>query len=289
MRRPVSLMAFLFELTVRQRRAVLLASVLVVLLIGYVNHLAEEALNVEVEALYLAPIAAVAWACSRRCAVAFASFVAVVATASCVINQGFPPLQTTVELVVHAGTFVSAALIVNLLASVMNRQVHCAHFDGLTEAVNAAYFREFVQRELARASRHGHSVAVAFLDLDDFKRLNDEMGHSVGDRALQFSVALMKEQVRVTDVVGRLGGDEFGILMPETDEAEAGAVLERLRVAIKERASEKGWPISASIGAVTVSGGSGDATPETIIKRADAVMYRVKSTSKDRVLIEHFA
>jgi len=279
---------FSFEMTTSRRRLVLALSVIGVLALGYVNQIADAALQVDLEALFLAPIAAVAWVVSRRASLLFAFYVTLVATISCVAASRFPSSQTMLEFVIHGGTFMSAALVVNLLAAAMGRQTHRARSDPLTGTANATIFHEAVDRELARGRRYDHPVSLAFIDIDDFKRLNDEYGHLAGDEVLQSLASLMYEQVRATDIVGRLGGDEFSILFPETGIDEARAVLERLRVRIAEYARAKTWPISASIGGTTVDGTSPEIGANALIKRADSAMYRVKSSGKDRVLIEPY-
>jgi len=110
-----------------------------------------------------------------------------------------------------------------------------------------------------------------------------------GDEALRVIASLMCEQVRRTDIAGRLGGDEFGILLPETDMDAAGEVLERVRSSVAKLAAQKRWRTSTSIGAVTVPGTSCDATAEEVIRRADGAMYVVKAAGKDSVQIEPFA
>ena len=279
-------MEFLFEITQAQRRVILAVCTVSVLALGYGNQAVEAALQVSSEVLFLAPTAVIAWMYPRRFSLLFALYAAVVATASHVATNRFSPAQTTAEFLIQAGAFLSAALIVNLLAAVMRTQTHRARVDALTETVNTGRFHEFVHRELARAKRYDHPVTVAFIDLDNFKRVNDSYGHLVGDEALRSLAALMSQHVRSTDIVGRLGGDEFGILMPETGEDAARVVLERLRTRIDEYAAEKRWPISASIGAATVAGACCDVTSEEVVKRADGAMYRVKSANKDGVLIE---
>lgn len=281
-------MEFPFEITQAQRRTVLVVSVVSVLALGYGNQVVEAALQVSSEVLFLTPIAVIAWIYPRRFSLLFASYAAVVATASHGVMSSFSPAKTTAEFVIQAGAFLLAAVIVNLLAAVMRTQTHRARVDALTETVNTARFHEFVHRELARVKRYDHPVTVAFIDLDNFKMVNDSYGHLVGDEALRSLAALMSQHVRGTDIVGRLGGDEFGILMPETGGDAARVVLDRLRIRIDEYAAENRWPISASIGAATVAGACCDATSEEVIRRADGAMYRVKSANKDGVLIETF-
>ncbi|HEX9093639.1 MAG TPA: GGDEF domain-containing protein [Coriobacteriia bacterium] len=281
-------MRSLLELIAVHRRATLALSIIGVLVIGYANYLSRATLEIDLWALLLAPTSAVAWAYPRRSSLVFASYAAVVATLSCDIADGLVLVTTAGEFVVNMGTFLFGALLVNLLATAVRRQTHLASFDALTDTANATRFRESVDLELARGKRYDHPTTVAFVDLDDFKTLNDAQGHLAGDQALQCLAAAMCQQVRVTDSVGRLGGDEFGVLLPQTGEVGARVVLDRVLARVRELAKERLWPISVSIGATTVAGGRRDVTCDEVIGRADKAMYRVKARNKDAVLVERF-
>ena len=281
-------MRFLFELMAAHRRATLVLSFLGVLVIAYANYVSRAAFAIDLWALALAPTAAVAWVYPMRFSLVFASYAAAAATFSSDIADSLLLVPTTGEFVVNMGTFLFAALLVNLLAAAMGRQTHLAHFDALTETINTTSFHELVDRELARGERYDHPTTVAFVDLDNFKKINDESGHRAGDEALQCLATAMCQQVRNTDTVGRLGGDEFGILLPETSEEAACVVLNRISTRVHELAAEKIWPIGVSIGATTVAGAHCYVTSDEVIKRADSAMYRVKSANKDDVLIEAF-
>jgi diguanylate cyclase (GGDEF)-like protein len=276
------------EMLTAHRRAILVLSFLGVLVIGYANYFSRATTEIDLWALLLAPTAAVAWVYPRRLSMVFAAYAAAAVVFSSDIADGFLLVPTGGEFVVNLGTFLSAALIVNLLAAAMDRQTHLARFDALTETINATSFEESVARELARGKRYHHPTTVAFIDIDDFKTVNDEHGHRVGDEALRCVATATRQQVRDTDTVGRLGGDEFGILMPETSEEAARVVLNRIRTRVHEIAAERIWPIGVSIGATTVAGTCTDASPDQVIRRADGAMYRVKSANKDDVLVEAF-
>jgi|SRR5450830_534069 diguanylate cyclase (GGDEF)-like protein len=281
-------MRFLFELMAAHRRATLVLSFLGVLVIGYANYVSRAAFAIDLWALALAPTAAVAWVYPMRFSLVFASYAAAAATLSSDIADSLLLVPTTGEFVVNMGTFLFAAMAVNLLTAAMGRETHLAHFDALTETINTTSFHELVDRELARGERYDHPTTVAFVDLDNFKKINDEHGHQAGDEALQCLATAMCQQVRNTDTVGRLGGDEFGIILPEASEEAARVVLNRIWTRVHELAAENTWPISVSIGATTVAGARCDATSDEVVKRADGAMYRVKSANKDDVLIEAF-
>jgi len=268
----------------RQRWIVLVVSTLSVLVIASASWFTLVTYDVDVEALVVVAVAAVAWVYSRRIALVFASFAVVVATTSCAVAGGHSPIQVAVEATTHVTEFWSVALLVSLLATTMAERTHDAHFDSLTELVNAKRFREFVDLELARAKRYAHPTTVGFVDIDNFKRINDKYGHRTGDEALQHLATVMRQRVRSTDTVGRLGGDEFGILMPETSEGEARVILDRVRMGVHELAAERSWPVAASIGGTTVAARS-SVTSDEVLEHADRVMYGVKSGSGDDVMV----
>ena len=270
------------------RRTTLAVAFLVALAIGYANFLSRARWEIDLWPLLLAPAAAVAWVYPPRTGSVFAVFAAVCVVVSSDGGDGFPLIPTMGELVVDALTLLTFSGLVGLLARTLGVQTQLARFDPLTAAASAARFRALLEQELLRARRYDHSTTVAYLDVDNFKMINDEHGHHTGDMALQSVATVLSRQLRHTDVVGRLGGDEFGILMPETGSDAAHVVLNRIRSAVGELAVEKAWPIGVSIGATVVAGSCADATCDEVIKRADTQMYRVKSGSKNGVLVEAF-
>ncbi len=161
-----------------------------------------------------------------------------------------------------------------------------AHKDFLTRLNNRRYFIEQADLELKRAIRYGKAVSVMLLDIDDFKRINDEHGHQIGDAVLRRLSGVFRRTLRQVDLSGRLGGDEFAILQPETNEEEATKTAERLRQAIQEHLGKKRNTLSISF---TVSIGistnlAGD-TLNSLLFRADKALYQAKEEGKNRVCI----
>jgi diguanylate cyclase (GGDEF)-like protein len=150
-----------------------------------------------------------------------------------------------------------------------------SYTDPLTGLLNRRGFDEIGGAELRRAARYGRPMAFALLDLDRFKDINDQYGHAVGDRVLQ-EVGAQLKRLRHSDVAVRLGGDEFGVLMPETDRAGAEMLLSRLSQRVHEATARHGWP-------VTVSVGIAERMPQwtrmdSLIAEADRRMYEAKLT-----------
>lgn len=158
---------------------------------------------------------------------------------------------------------------------------YAANHDFLTGALSRKGLIEFGERELSRAARHERPLAVLLIDFDHFKPVNDTYGHDAGDRALKLFVRYAKEQLRGIDCLGRMGGDEFAVLLPETDLAGAIAVANKLKKKIKASMSSKEHAgLTLSIG-VAVRGK--DDTLALLMKRADDALYEAKNHGRDRV------
>lgn len=153
--------------------------------------------------------------------------------------------------------------------------------DPLTGIANARVFSENAERTIAQSRRNGRPFTIVYVDLDRFKLVNDEYGHSEGDRLLRTVAELIQSGVRETDVVARLGGDEFGILMPETEAEQARVSLQRIVSAITEDVAGR-WPVGATFGAVTFNEPPEDV--DSAVRQADALMYRGKAEGRGRIL-----
>ena len=160
-----------------------------------------------------------------------------------------------------------------------------AMHDALTGLLNRRAFAEQCERELARARRAGAGLAMLLLDLDHFKMVNDSFGHRVGDRVLVDLAARLKRWRRAADVVGRYGGEEFCILLPDTGAADATAVAERMRAGIAaEPLGGVASPVTASIG-VAACASTGQVDLDFLIVRADEALYEAKRAGRNRVVV----
>jgi diguanylate cyclase (GGDEF)-like protein len=163
-----------------------------------------------------------------------------------------------------------------------------ANIDYLTQVPNRRYFTERGSQELRRAARHGRPLSAVVFDIDHFKRINDVHGHSIGDRVLQALSKAVHGRMRETDILGRLGGEEFGMLLPETGSAAALDAAERVRLcaaALKVR-TDKGQlvPLTISCGVAQWSGAKEDLA--ALLKRADRALYEAKESGRNRVCVD---
>jgi diguanylate cyclase (GGDEF)-like protein len=155
--------------------------------------------------------------------------------------------------------------------------------DDLTKLHNARYLRQFLLNEIRRARRYGSSVAALFLDLDDFKRVNDAHGHLAGSHVLMEMAAVILSSIRDTDAEARYGGDEFVIVLPDTEMALAGTVAERIREMIARHRFNAGrnlkLSLTASFGVATFPENA--SSPQQLIASADTAMYEAKAANKN--------
>jgi diguanylate cyclase (GGDEF)-like protein len=156
-----------------------------------------------------------------------------------------------------------------------------ATHDHLTNVLNSSAFTRRVAQELPRARRYRRPGALLYLDLDNFKGLNDTRGHHSGDAVLRLVADALQRTVRECDVVGRMGGDEFAVLMPETEGQVAAAAAERLNDSLR-KAFDGSAVVTASVGVVSFL--DSEATADDLIRRADQAMYDAKRAGKNRVV-----
>ncbi len=158
--------------------------------------------------------------------------------------------------------------------------------DPLTGLKNRRRFEEDLRAELARSHRYGVPGALLMLDLDHFKQVNDTLGHPAGDRVLAELAAVLRGRARETDVLARIGGDEFAIVLPRCDLGEAEEVADEIATAIRERmsAEQDVPPITASIG-IAPFGTGRRLSYESVLGRADAAMYEAKGSGRDKVRV----
>ncbi|HEB96100.1 MAG TPA: sensor domain-containing diguanylate cyclase [Sedimenticola thiotaurini] len=165
-------------------------------------------------------------------------------------------------------------------------------FSGITDALTGLHNRRYLERrlqeEIARARRHGQPLSCLFVDADHFKRVNDEHGHNTGDLVLREIARRMRECLRRSDVATRFGGEEFALLLPQTDADEAFCLAERIRRHIGGQpfptAQGGRIPVTVSIGVGELPGEGGDGAGKRMLEQADAALYQAKRQGRDRVV-----
>lgn len=234
--------------------------------------------------LYLTPVAMAAWLAGGRAGVLVAIAASLTSLAgelpiveSGAITSSLAAWNAVANLLVWA----PAALILDLLHDELLRAQTTALTDHLTGAGNARAFTEAAEAEIRRAGRYGRPLSMAYIDVDNFKAVNDHFGHSGGDEVLRLIATTLRAHLRLTDCVARLGGDEFGLLLPETDAAQAHRAVDNVRAALGAAMAGHGFDVTFSIGVMTFM--SPPASVDDLVRQADALMYEVKNGSKNAV------
>lgn len=183
--------------------------------------------------------------------------------------------------------FIIITLLLSKLRRAMDIERELARIDSLTGAVNSRFFYELARMEIDRLKRYKHSFTLAYLDLDNFKIVNDQFGHATGDRALRVVVNFIIKNVRKTDVLARLGGDEFSLLLPETSQESARMIILKIQNGLLEEMKKNHWPITFSIGVLTCI--TAPPTTDELVRIADELMYSVKYEGKNAVKYSIYA
>jgi diguanylate cyclase (GGDEF)-like protein len=177
--------------------------------------------------------------------------------------------------------FVIITVLLAKLKNTLDREKEYASIDNLTGAFNPRFFHQLVQMEINRFKRFKEPFSFAYIDLDNFKTVNDQFGHSTGDQVLRSVVSCIKKYLRKTDVIARLGGDEFALLLPDTDEGSNQVVLCKIQSELLHEMEQCNWPITFSIGSLTCIAVPDSA--EELVKMADELMYTVKHSNKNAI------
>ena len=160
-----------------------------------------------------------------------------------------------------------------------------ASTDSLTGAFNRRHFMETGNNEIRRSERYDHPFTVLMLDIDHFKAVNDTHGHGVGDDALKKTVEVIQQTLRREDTLGRLGGEEFAVMLPETNMSRAALLAERIRFAISEIIIDTPTgPLTFTMSIGVSQGTEGDTKIDDVLKRADAGLYKAKEQGRNQVV-----
>ena len=260
-------------------RLVLSLAFVAILLLGIVD--VSTGPDISLAIFYLVPVGAVAWRCGRRSALIIALFAGVAWLGA---DAYFQTTGTWVQIwnaTVRTSVFIFFGVVVAELRSAINHERDLARIDMVTGVANRRCFYELATLEISRARRFNRPLTLVYLDCDRFKSVNDRFGHAAGDRVLRTVADVLRQSTRAIDTVARMGGDEFALLLPETNEAGAKVVVHNVRERLRARFGPAEPSVTLSMGVRTYH--PPPAVVDDMITGADELMYDVKKSGKDGV------
>ena len=257
----------------RQSEATILAlGCVLVAACGYADYVAASDLA---PLVYLAPLSLVAWYAGWWPAVG----IAVASTLAWLLGASAP--RPDWDVAVRFGAFLVVGYVVAARRRSLDREEQLARTDPLTGLANLRAFYELADAEIARARRYTHPFTAIYVDLNGFKAINERLGHTAGDGVLRAVARGIRDSVRATDLVARVGGDEFVILLPETSAAPARLVIQKLQDVLARTPLPDDAALSPSMGVATYF--TPPPTVDALVQTADALMYHAKGRGEGGV------
>ncbi len=268
----------------RSRVAPFAVSLAMVLAVGVADYFS--GYEVQIAVVYVIPIFYAATRVGRMAGMAVAGLSAVAGVGSDLLaGQRYSSgLVLAAVFGLRAALFLVFVEVVAALRHALDREKESARTDPLTGVSNRRHFLELTASALAFARRYRRPLTIAYLDLDNFKQINDRQGHQAGDDVLRSVARTIRCRLRITDVVGRLGGDEFAVCLPETGPDAAAQLLGELRQQCNAALPESARSVTVSMGMVTFA--SPPASVDELLERTDTMLYAAKREGKNRMVHE---
>jgi diguanylate cyclase (GGDEF)-like protein len=255
--------------------------VALVVILGIIDYASGIELNIAL--FYLIPIFMIVWFTTGELGLLFSfasTIVGFIVNYSGGLSYSSPSIYVW-NTVLRLGFYLVVVWLGTTLKKAYTANRELARTDYVTGAVSIRYFYELAQIEMNRAKRNGRPFTLAYIDLDNFKAVNDRLGHSTGDRVLRAVSEGICRQVRLADRLARLGGDEFALLLPETEGEAARTVINRIHASLVDEMLRNGWMVTFSMGVVTFC--EIPKSVDDVVKMADRTMYSVKTAGKNGV------
>lgn len=253
----------------------------IVLILGLIDYLTGFELSFSF--FYLIPITMVAWAGGRYNGLILSVLCAVVwFTSNQLSGQNISSLFVgTWNTLIRFGFYAVVTILMTELKLALEEEQVLANTDPLTGALNRRSFGRLSEKKMSLSGVKRHPYTLVYIDLDNFKDVNDMLGHATGDLALKMVVEAIQAQIRNTDFLSRLGGDEFAILLTNTDHKDAKPIVERIQASLLDEMRSRAWGITFSIGVLSVLSMPGSV--DHLVGLADKLMYEVKTHGKNAI------
>jgi len=268
----------------RKPRLIWLLSVFAIALICVAVFLANN--NVDLRLLLVIPVLLASWYGGRKtgAAIAILTAISLFATNYSLHFYKDNNISKAYDILIALVVYLFISIIITNFRKVYGIEIVAADTDILTGLSSSRKFYADLEAEINRSRRYGHSLSLVYLDVDNFKNINDTLGHSVGDELLIILSISLQASLRTNDIIARIGGDEFVCILPETEQIAAKSALLKTQKALNDNMIQYGWNVSFSIGVITFEKLPDDASQG--VKLVDDLMYKVKKGSKNDIAFQ---
>jgi len=250
-------------------------------LISYFDY--QVASDISLSFLYLLPVSIITWFINIQAGILTAILSAVAELTTHPISQHSQTnfLLTYWDTFVNFVFFSTVSYLVFKLRRAKEKEKDSARTDRITGLANKKLFFELARLEIKKSHRYRHPLTAIYIDIDDFEKINQTLGYATGDRLIQIVAITIQDNLRETDIIARVGGDEFVILLSGNGYEAAGTVISRIRLKLMEAMKDNHWSATFSIGAVTFINPPNSVTQ--MIEQADHALYIVKNSGKNQL------
>jgi diguanylate cyclase (GGDEF)-like protein len=273
-------------LSAKSKSFIIILSFVLVLIIGVFDYITGNEIASSI--VYLLPIAISAWYVGKRSGF-FISIISALTWITADLYAGGSyshPLIPVWNTLVRFGLFIIITELLSGMKQSLEREYQLARTDPLTCLSNTRAFQEFAAKEINRAARYKRPFTIAYIDIDNFKVINDTLGHHAGNTLLRVMADTLQKNIRATDIASRLGGDEFVVILPETGEEQAKTAIDKIQKSLMDTMKANNWSVTFSIGLATCI--VPPCSVDEMLRLADNLMYSVKSCGKNAVKHEVF-
>jgi diguanylate cyclase (GGDEF)-like protein len=277
----ISLRKFLHYLESTNKWILVFIAILLVLVLGVLDFWS--GFEFSFSLFYLFPVSITAWFINRRSGFLISIFSSLTwYFSNTLAGEAYStPAIGYWNAAVRLGFFLVVTVLLVDLREATTHARELSLTDFMTGITNSRAFYQLAYIEMLRAKRYGHPFTLVYIDLDNFKQINDSLGHNTGDNVLKVVADTLKKNLRQTDIISRIGGDEFISLLPETDHSAAKVTGNKLQSFLLKEMQENQWEVTFSIGVITLQGTS--LSLDEVIHLADQLMYRAKFEGKNRI------
>lgn len=261
------------------KRALIMLGLILLGLVSAGDYLTRTNYVLEFSPFYLVPISFFSWFIGKYAGVAITAVS--LGTAYFIRLSQISHLSAYWNLFILFVLYLSSTLMIDQLKRLYDNERTLSRIDPLTRIANRRALFEAAVQAKSLSDRQNVPLSLAYTDIDGFKQLNDRFGHNTGDKVLAATAAAIQKALRPTDVVARIGGDEFAILLPATDGTTAARIFDRIRRELDCAMSQRSWPVTVSVGIASFSPPLAS-VPE-MLQTADEVMYEAKRTGKNHM------